>query len=168
VSFEFQNMEVNPQFANIVNPSEVVVVTSFHIDLESGNGDFHICLPYSMLEPIRELLDAGVHSDRGDRDLRWERAIREEVMGVRLELDAVLTQTELTLRQLAKLKPGDIIPIEIPEYVVIHSSEIPIFKGKLGVCNDNYAIQVTQWLLRETTTALQELVQSNELEARGK
>ena len=54
VEFEYLNSEVNPQFANIVNPSEVVVITSFHVDLESGSGDFHICLPYSMLEPIRE------------------------------------------------------------------------------------------------------------------
>lgn len=158
VDFEFQNMEVNPQFANIVNPSEVVVVTGFHVDLESGNGDFHICLPYSMLEPIRELLDAGVHSDRGEKDMRWERAIREEMMSVELELQSTLTEAQLSLRDIARLRPGDIIPIEVPERVAVTSAGIPLFMGKLGTSDGNYAIQVDEWLVRETKTALQELV----------
>ncbi|WP_300583232.1 flagellar motor switch protein FliM, partial [uncultured Pseudoalteromonas sp.] len=62
VSFEYLDSEVNPAMANIVSPTEVVVISSFHIELDGGGGDFHIALPYSMLEPIRELLDAGVQS----------------------------------------------------------------------------------------------------------
>ncbi|MEO5341867.1 MAG: flagellar motor switch protein FliM [Gammaproteobacteria bacterium SHHR-1] len=158
VDFSFENMEVNPQFANIVNPSEVVVVSSFHVDLESGSGDFHVCLPYSMLEPIRELLDAGVHSERGEADARWTKAIREELMRVRLELHSVLTETQLTLRQVAKLKPGDIIPVEIPETLDVLSQDIPVFNGRLGVSDEHYAIQVNEWLARETVNPLQELV----------
>ena len=90
LDFEYVNSEVNPQFANIVSPSEVVVVTTFNVDLESGGGDFYICLPYSMLEPIRDLLDAGMQSDRGERDERWELAMREEVMGASVEISSVL------------------------------------------------------------------------------
>jgi flagellar motor switch protein FliM len=160
VDFEFQNMEVNPQFANIVNPSEVVVVTSFHIDLESGSGDIHICMPYSMLEPIRELLDAGVHSERGEADVRWERSIKEELRGVHLTLASILTEAELPLRKLAQLKPGDIIPIEIPAQVDVTASDIPIFRGKLGTSDGNYAIRVDEWLLQETITPLQDLMNS--------
>ena len=58
--FEYLDSEVNPSMANIVSPSEVLVVNQFHIDLDGGGGDLHICFPYSMIEPIRELLDAGV------------------------------------------------------------------------------------------------------------
>jgi len=71
LDFEFINSEVNPQFANIVSPSEVVVVTTFHVEIEGGGGDFHITMPYSMLEPMREILDAGLQSDRDDADGRW-------------------------------------------------------------------------------------------------
>jgi flagellar motor switch protein FliM len=163
VDFEFQGSEVNPQFANIVNPSEVVVVTSFHIDLESGNGDIHVCLPYSMLEPIRELLDAGVHSDRGEKDVRWEKAIREEVLSVHLTLGAILTHTTLTLREVARLDVGDVIPVEIPEEVDVNSSNVPIFRGKLGTSGGNFAIKVDEWLLKPTITPLQELLKSREV-----
>ncbi len=86
VRFEYTGSEVNPQFANIVSPSEVVVVTSFHVDLENGGGEFHICMPYSMIEPIRELLDAGVQSDRGERDERWEKSLREQILNAQVEL----------------------------------------------------------------------------------
>lgn len=80
VDFEYINSEVNPQFASIVSPTEVVVVSTIHVELDGGGGDIHITLPYSMIEPIRELLDAGVQSDRGDMDGRWQTALQLEIM----------------------------------------------------------------------------------------
>ena len=79
INFDYINSEVNPQFANIVSPSEVVVVTTFHVELDGGGGDFHVTMPYSMVEPIREILDAGVQSDRSDTDERWVLALREDM-----------------------------------------------------------------------------------------
>ncbi|MET0089667.1 MAG: flagellar motor switch protein FliM [Candidatus Thiodiazotropha sp.] len=146
VSFEYSGSEVNPQFANIVSPSEVVVVTSFHVDLENGGGDFHICMPYSMVEPIRELLDAGVQSDRGERDERWERSLKEEIMGAQVELSSTLTEVQLSLRKLANLKKGDVIPIEMPEEVVVEAAEVPVFKARLGISDGNYALKISDWM----------------------
>ncbi|MET0028024.1 MAG: flagellar motor switch protein FliM [Candidatus Thiodiazotropha sp.] len=146
VSFEYSGSEVNPQFANIVSPSEVVVVTSFHVDLENGGGDFHICMPYSMVEPIRELLDAGVQSDRGERDERWERSLKEEIMGAQVELSSTLTEVQMSLRKLANLKKGDVIPIEMPEEVVVEAAEVPVFKARLGISDGNYALKISDWM----------------------
>ncbi|MCU7923950.1 MAG: flagellar motor switch protein FliM [Candidatus Thiodiazotropha sp. (ex Dulcina madagascariensis)] len=146
VKFEYSGSEVNPQFANIVSPSEVVVVTSFHVDLESGGGDFHICMPYSMVEPIRELLDAGVQSDRGERDERWEGSLKEEIMGAKIELCSNLTEVQMSVKQLAGLKRGDIIPIEMPEEVEVEAADVPVFKARLGVSDGNYALKINQWI----------------------
>ena len=63
IDFDHVNSEVNPSMANIVSPSEVVVVSSFHVELDGGGGEMHITIPYSMIEPIREMLDAGLQSD---------------------------------------------------------------------------------------------------------
>ncbi|NIA01271.1 MAG: flagellar motor switch protein FliM, partial [Planctomycetia bacterium] len=79
VEYDYQSSEVNPHFANIVSPTEVVVVNTFRIELDGGGGDLHVTMPYSMVEPIRDLLDAGVQSDRSDRDERWTHTIREEM-----------------------------------------------------------------------------------------
>ena len=162
VRFEYINSEVNPQFANIVSPSEVVVVTTFHIDLEAGGGDMHLCLPYAMVEPIRELLDAGVQSDRGDRDERWETALREELMSAEVELSSVLAEAQISMQELANLKKGDVIPLDIPELVEVFASEVPIFKGMLGVSEGNYAIKVRDWTTVRHRDGLQELLNASQ------
>ena len=158
IEFEYLNSEVNPQFANIVSPSEVVVVTTFHIELEAGGGDMHICLPYSMVEPIRDLLDAGVQSDRGDRDERWAESLKDEILEARVELSSVLTEVQISMRELADLKKGDIIPLDIPEMVEVFASEVPVFRGRLGVAEGNYAIKIQEWLGKRKGRDLQQLI----------
>lgn len=158
VEFGYIGSEVNPQFANIVSPSEVVVVTTFNVDLESGGGDFYLCLPYAMLEPIRDLLDAGVQSDRGEKDERWEQAMREEILEASVELSSNLARTELSLQELAELQVGDILPIDLPEEIEVSAEGLPLFRGTLGVHKKNYAIKVSEWVVRETPTALDDLL----------
>ncbi|MEI6414155.1 MAG: flagellar motor switch protein FliM [Pseudomonadota bacterium] len=164
VRFEQTGSEVNPQFANIVSPSEVVVVTAFHVDLENGGGDFYVTLPYSMIEPIRELLDAGIQSDRGDRDERWEKSLHEEIMGARVELSSILAEAVLSLRDIARLKPGDVIPIEIPEVVEVAAEGMPVFRGRVGISSGNYAIQVKEWMDQGRRKPLQEIMAEMERE----
>lgn len=158
LDFEYVNSEVNPQFANIVSPSEVVVVTTFNVDLESGGGDFYICLPYSMLEPIRDLLDAGMQSDRGERDERWELAMREEVMGASVEISSKLGEATLPLRVLAELQVGDIIPLDVKDTVEVCAESLPIFRGTLGVHNNSYSIKISDWIERNNSRQLHELM----------
>ncbi|MES9860841.1 MAG: FliM/FliN family flagellar motor switch protein, partial [Candidatus Thiodiazotropha sp. 4PDIVS1] len=113
---------------------------------ENGGGDFHICLPYSMLEPIRELLDAGVQSDRGERDERWERSLKEEILAAKVELCSNLTEVQMSLQDLAGLQAGDVIPIDMPEEVEVGAADVPVFKAKLGVSDGNYALKISEWI----------------------
>ncbi|MDJ0806511.1 MAG: flagellar motor switch protein FliM [Gammaproteobacteria bacterium] len=159
VRFDYTGSEVNPQFANIVSPSEVVVVTSFNLDLESGGGDFHICFPYSMVEPIRELLDAGVQSDRGERDERWEKSMREEILNAQVEISSTLTEVTLNLDEISRLDKGDIIPFEMPEEVIVDAADIPIFRAKLGISDGNYSLKITDWLAQARHTSLHEYLE---------
>lgn len=144
VDFEYLGSEVNPQFANIVSPSEVVVVSRFHIELDGGGGDFHITLPYTMIEPIRDILDTGLQSDRNEVDERWTRSLREEMELAMVEVSSELTTAELTVRELRDMKAGDIIPIEMPDEVVLRAEGVPIMRGTYGVANGNAAIKVTR------------------------
>ncbi len=146
VAFEYTGSEVNPQFANIVSPSEVVVVTSFYVEMDNGGGDFMVTMPYSMIEPIRELLDAGVQSDRGERDERWEHSLREEIMQAELELSSTLIETTLSLKEVAALKAGDVIPIDLPDEVELKAEEVPVCRGRLGVSAGNYSIKINEWI----------------------
>lgn len=149
LDFEFTNMEVNPQFANIVSPTEVVVVTTLHIELDGGGGDLHITVPYSMIEPIREILDAGVQSDKEESDDRWSTALKEEVKYAEIEMQTVLAEAQISLRDLQKIRAGDVIPIEMPESVSLTTNGIPLFEGKLGVSDGNFAIKITNKVVLE-------------------
>ncbi len=139
---EFLNMEVNPHFASIVSPSEVVVVTTIHIDVEGGGGDIHVTMPYSMIEPIRDLLDAGVQSDRADIDERWLISLRECLMHARVSLRSTLAETQLSIREVNRLKVGDIIPLDFPDEVVAEVEGIPLYRGRFGVSNGKNAIRI--------------------------
>ncbi len=165
--FEYQSSEVNPQFANIAAPSEVVVVASFHIDLENGGGDMYITLPYAMVEPIRELLDAGVQSDRGERDERWESSLKDEIFAARVEIRATLGETELSLRDIARLKVGDVILMEEPELVTVEAEDLPVFDGRLGVSDGKYAIQVARWVEYRKGKPLREFLEEAEAYEQG-
>lgn len=149
LEFEYQTSEVNPQFANIVSPTEVVVVSRFHVELDGGGGDMHVTLPYTMIEPIRDLLDAGVQSDRNEVDERWTKSLREEMKTAEVELSSVLTEVQISLRDLRNLRPGDIIPVDLPEEVLLMAEEVPVFKGRFGVCNGNSAIKINQAIKRK-------------------
>lgn len=142
VDFEYHNHEVNPHLANIVSPSEVIVVSSFHVELEGGGGDIHVVSPYSMIEPIRSILDAGVQSDLSEIDDRWSVLLKEELMHAKVNMSALFAEKELTVSDLINLQAGDIIPIDMPEQVMLMAEEMPVMKGQFGEHAGNSAVKI--------------------------
>ena len=142
VNYSYHNHEVNPHMANVVGPTEVIVVSSFHIELEGGGGDIHIVYPYSMIEPIRTILDAGVQSDRGDVDERWAVLLKEELLHAKVSIQAVFAQKTLKISDLLNFKAGDIIPIEMPDQVMLLAENMPIMHGQYGVHQGNAAVKI--------------------------
>ncbi len=142
VEFDYINSEINPHFANIVTPREYVVVCRFHVELESGGGDIHVTLPYSMLEPIRDVLDAGIQSDRNDRDESWGITLREQLNSAEVELSSVIARRRMSLRELTRLKVGDVLPIDMLKEVPLCVEGMPVFTGEFGLANGRNAIKI--------------------------
>jgi flagellar motor switch protein FliM len=158
ITIEYLNSEINPHFANIVSPSEIVVVTAFRIELEGGGGELHVTLPYAMIEPIRELLDSGVQSDRMDRDESWNRTLRAEIEEAEVELVPVLGHTTLTLGRLVDLKPGDVIPCDFDGEVTLLAEGVPVLRGGFGVSRGQQAVKVSQRIGRRKQPILSNVV----------
>lgn len=152
LDFQFNSSEVNPQFANIVSPTEVVVVSTFTMELEGGGGEFHVVMPYAMLEPIRSLLDSGTQSDQVSVDDRWRNALKDEMKQAPLSLDCSMGHTKLTLRDVLNIKEGDVIPVELPELVTVNAANVPVFKGSLGVCNGKNSIRFVEPIARRNNS----------------
>lgn len=142
LEFDHLRSEVNPAMANIVSPSEVVVISSFHIEVDGGGGDIHITQPYSMIEPIRELLDAGMQSDVDENDERWGKALREEIMDAPVEFRCDLFEKQISLRDVVDLEPGDVIPVEMADSLILKANGIPMFRSRVGMHKGNLALRI--------------------------
>jgi flagellar motor switch protein FliM len=167
LDFEHVNSEVNPSMANIVSPSEVVVVSSFHVELDGGGGELHITIPYSMIEPIREMLDAGLQSDSDERDDRWVNSLREDIMQANVQLDTNFVQSQSLLRDIIDLKNGDVIPIEVPEEHVTNANGVPMFKVNIGQSNGNLALKVNEIIKRTKANTISPLMRLAEQQQQG-
>lgn len=154
VDFKFMSMEVNPQFANIVSPTEVVVVSTFHIELDGGGGDFMLTMPYSMIEPIRDLLDAGIASDISDKDERWAISLREEIKMANVNMSCNLAEIELPLADVLKLREGDVLPISMPDMVTLRAEDIPVLRGKFGESRGSKAVKIIETVEHRVDKAL--------------
>jgi flagellar motor switch protein FliM len=142
VNFEYMSSEVNPAMANIVSPSEVVVISTYHIELDGGGGELHMALPYSMIEPIRDILDAGVQSDIDDVDERWVHALREDVKEVVVPINATVARRRVSLREVARFKAGDIIPVELSDPLTITANGIPVYTASMGTRDGKVALKI--------------------------
>jgi flagellar motor switch protein FliM len=149
VEFQYIRSEMNTQFANIATPSEVVVVTTFSIEIGTVGGDFHVCIPYAMIEPIRDLLYEGMQGDRMEQDERWVKFLTGRVQSTEVKLVANLSEAEVTVRELLQMKIGDVIAMDIPDSITAHIEGIPVLECGYGVHNGQYALKVKKFLSLE-------------------
>ena len=144
--FEYVRSEMNTQFANIATPTEVVVTTSFSIDLGAGSSDIHICMPYAMLEPIRNVIYSAVQADRSDADSRWIGLLTQQVYGTEVEVVANLAHAKVNIGQLMALQPGDVISLDLPDVVHALVDGVAVLECRYGVMNGQYALKVDKVL----------------------
>jgi len=127
--------EVNPQFATIVPPTDLVIVVKFEVDLEQSTGVISLCLPYAMIEPIRNKLASGFQSDALDVDHAWQRRVKEIIMESTVEMAVQLGKTEISGERLINLNIGDVIPLDQSADVLLSGmiERVPKLKGFAGV-----------------------------------
>jgi flagellar motor switch protein FliM len=148
IDVEYISSEVNPNFASIVTPSEVVVVCAFNIELDGGGGFLHIVLPYAMIEPLREILDSGVQADRAEQDERWLASLKEGLQDAEVELTTLLGHGSVTLNRLVDLKPGDVLPCDFTGKATVLAEGVPLFRGAFGVSRGQQCIRYEQRIRR--------------------
>ncbi len=151
VTTNFVRSEVNPQFAAIVPPTDIVLVILFEIEMESISGTLTICLPYAAIEPIIPKLKASFQSEEMEVDQVWARRLRTELLATEIELVAELGTTVVTPQDLMNYKVGDTIMLgnDVSDPLLLKVEQIPKFKGFPGVSRGNKAIQLTETIERE-------------------
>jgi flagellar motor switch protein FliM len=158
--FQHQRSEMHTQFANIASPSEIVVATTFNLELGDAGGEVHLCLPYASLEPIRDLLYSTVQGDGHEPDRRWIRQLTQQVQAAEIELTAELARTTLTVGQLLKLRAGDFVELPLKELIHAHVDGVPVMECRFGALNGHTALRIER-LLKYTHTAEEQRGEGN-------
>lgn len=151
VQFEYLRSEMNTQFANIATPNEVIVATTFNIEMGPASGEMHFCFPYSMLEPLRDMLSSPLQGEVLGADKRWIKLMTQQVQAAEIEIVADLAQTKMQLGDVLNMKVGDVIPLNIAEAIEAHVDGVPVMLCKYGMFNGQYALRVDK-LLRSNST----------------
>ena len=142
LELEYQRSEMQPQFANIASPSEIVVATSFTLEVGETSGAVHFCIPYSTLEPIRDVLYSSMQGDSNEPDKRWVNLLTTQIQSAEVDLVAELATAPATVEQLLAFKPGDFIELDLEPEIHAKVDGVPVFDCHYGTANNRYAIKI--------------------------
>ncbi len=153
IEFEFIRSEMNTQFANIATPNEIVVNITFSIELGQVSGEMHFCMPYSMIEPIKDLLTSSLQAENLEVDKRWVRLMRQQIQLAEVEIIADLGTATVSLRDIVNMKVGDVIPLAIPETIEAKVDGVPVMECAYGKFNGQYTLRVEKLLSQNANDA---------------
>jgi flagellar motor switch protein FliM len=145
-ALEFQQVqsEVNATYLNMATPSETVVVTRIEVTLKEQGGSICLLLPLSSFEPVRDKLAEGLKTVSAETRQRWRDGLRAQLEHTELDLTTVFLETEVSMRELLQMKPGDILPIEMPKTALLRSGARPLLRGKFGLSRGYNAVSVLE------------------------
>jgi flagellar motor switch protein FliM len=146
LELEYQRSEMQPQFANIASPSEMVVTSSFLLEIGDSSCSINLCFPYSTLEPIRDVLYSTSQGDAGEPDRRWVQLLKNEIQSAEVELVATLATAPATVEQLLSFKPGDFVELDLEPLIQAKVDGVPVFDCHYGTSNKHYSIKIDQLL----------------------
>ncbi len=146
LKLEYIRSEMNSQFANIATPSEIVVAYTVSLEFSGSTAEMHVCLPYSMVEPIRDVLYSSMQSDHLVSDKRWIGTLTRQLQSANVELVANLGTTEITLGQIRNMQAGDVIPFNIEELITVEVDHVPVMECRYGLQHGQYALKVERFI----------------------
>lgn len=146
LELEYQRSEMQPQFANIATPSEVVVSSSFTFEFGDAGGSMHLCIPYATLEPIRDVLYSTTQGDGGETDRRWVKVLKQEIQAAEVSMVAELAHAQATIEQLLALKAGDFVELDLEPLIQAKVDGVPVFDCHYGTSGGKYAVRIDRLL----------------------
>jgi len=142
---EYINSEINPQFVTIVTPGEIVINIEVLIEIEDFAGRMFACIPYSMVEPVKEKLYSGIHGDNLETDQRWSLIMKNILRQMQVSVTAEIGRLAITFEDILKFQVGNVINLgkSVTDDLIVSIEGLPKFKGTPGFSRGNQAIKLT-------------------------
>ena len=145
IKTEYIRSEIQVKFTNITSsPNDVVVTTPFSVEIGSHRGEFNICIPFSTIEPLRELLSNPPMDNSRYEDANWRGMLASQMRETELELVARFGEVDSRLSNVMGMKKGDVIAFDKQELIEASVGGVPVFTAKYGAVNNQYALKVEQ------------------------
>jgi flagellar motor switch protein FliM len=142
LELELVKQEINPRLLPLGGPQDSLIVAKFNVEFGARSGRIDWLLPENMLSPIREALASDGGKTPARKQEAWAPELGTALQDAMLETRAILTQAQISLRELVRLTPGDIIPIEPPQHVTLLAGEVPLYRGRFGVSQGRNALKI--------------------------
>jgi flagellar motor switch protein FliM len=142
LELELVKQETNPRLMQLGGPQEVILALKFTVEFGAHSGRMDWLLPETLLAPIREALASDGGSAPARKHEVWAPALAAGLMDSELETRAILAQAQISLRELVRLSPGDIIPIEPPQQVTLMAGDVPLYRGRFGISEGRNSLKI--------------------------
>jgi len=143
--------EINPQFAQIADENDLVVLSRFESDAtaNSARGFIDLVYPYSTLKPLRDLLKNRVQTGDGNEstDRIWREDMAVAVGDAHLDVRVVMGQVKTTLQHLQNMKEGDLIYFKKPELAQFIAHGVPSFGVNVGTRGSQVAVRIEKQII---------------------
>jgi flagellar motor switch protein FliM len=142
---EFIGSEINPQFVTIVTPAEIVISIEVLIEIEDFAGRLFFCIPYSMIEPVKEKLSSGIHGDKLETDQRWSKIMTQALRETYVNMSAEMGRLTITFADIMKFEVGNVLNLgtSATDELILKVEDLPKFKGHPGFSRGNQAMKLT-------------------------
>jgi flagellar motor switch protein FliM len=147
IEFEHVSSEINPQFAQIADENDLVVLSRFESDANSqGQGFIDMVIPYVALKPVRDVLRSRVQTGDGNEesDKVWRSQLADAVRDAELEIQILLGKLSLSLHQLQTMQPGDVLPFKKADSARAMIQDMPVYEVEVGAMGSQVAVKITQ------------------------
>jgi flagellar motor switch protein FliM len=142
VEFELVKQETNPRLVQLGAPNETILVVKFSVEFGARSGHILLLLPETLLAPVRETLAADGSQSTARKQEAWAPVLTSALQNAELDTRAILAQAQISLRELVRLTPGDVIPIEAPQQVTLYAGDVPLYLGRFGVSQGRNALKI--------------------------
>jgi flagellar motor switch protein FliM len=144
VEMELIKQETNPRFINFGDAADAVVVATFSIQFGTRTGTISWLLPEALLAPIREALASETGKPAARQQPPWAPVIGAALQAAEIDVRVILAQAQVSLGELVRLSPGDIIPIEAPQQATLLAGDVPLYRGRFGISQGHNALKITE------------------------
>ena len=144
LELEIAGHAANLQYATLHASRDLVCTSRLTITFDGNEGELRFVLPYATVEPVRHLLDGSPKAERAEGDERFTASLRDDVLDAEIELSSNLVETRIRIGDFLKLRPGDVIPVDLPELITLGADEIPLFHARVGTAGGNSALRLVE------------------------